>query len=63
MSQHGIATLWRVEDVAECLRTSTRTVWRRVADVTIPVVRVGSVVRFSPEAVASVGEVITRSTA
>lgn len=36
-----------IEDVADALRVSTRTVWRLVEQGTIPTYRVGRAVRFS----------------
>jgi excisionase family DNA binding protein len=58
VSAHGtLATrrpLWTIDDAARYLRVSTRTIRRRVADGTIPAIRLGGLVRFNPDALASV---------
>lgn len=42
-------TLWDVEDVSTFLGVSTSWVYNAVASGNLPVVRVGSLLRFSPE--------------
>jgi excisionase family DNA binding protein len=53
VSRHGAERLWTVDEVADYLRASPRTVHRRIADGTIPVVRIGGLLRFRPDAVAA----------
>jgi excisionase family DNA binding protein len=43
--------LWTIRDVADFARVSTRTVHRRIADGTLPAIRIGGLVRFDPHAV------------
>ncbi|HTQ45746.1 MAG TPA: helix-turn-helix domain-containing protein [Polyangiaceae bacterium] len=49
----AVAHLWTVDEVADYLRLSTRTVHRRVADGTLPALKIGALVRFDPDAVAA----------
>jgi excisionase family DNA binding protein len=41
--------LWTVDDAARYLQVSSRTIRRRIADRTLPVVRLGRVVRLHPD--------------
>jgi excisionase family DNA binding protein len=52
MASHvRVRPLWTTADLAAYLRASKRTVRRRVADGTLPVVRSGRLVRLDPDAV------------
>lgn len=47
----SVHTLWTVADVADYLRVSVSWVYKKAADGTLPTVRVGTMLRFDPDAV------------
>ena len=50
---HPVEPLYTVEEVADRLNVSIRTVRRRIKDKTLPIVRFGRLVRIRPEVLAA----------